>query len=179
MAGRNAILEFLLTSHPLDCPVCDKGGECPLQELTMGYGPGKSRFIYDDQIRLAKRFPLGNLIVLDRERCIQCARCTRYCVEVVGDDVLAFHERGRRLQIITVSDPPFDTKFSGNTTDICPVGALTTADFRSGARPWSLSRKKRSARTARSAATSARAHVWTATQVVRRSSASCRARTSG
>lgn len=138
VAGRNAILEFLLTSHPLDCPVCDKGGECPLQELTMGYGPGKSRFIYDDKIRLAKRFPLGNLIVLDRERCIQCARCTRYCVEVVGDDVLAFHERGRRLQIITVSDPPFDTKFSGNTTDICPVGALTTTDFRFGARPWEM-----------------------------------------
>lgn len=136
--GRNSILEFLLTSHPLDCPVCDKGGECPLQNLTMGYGPGESRFLIDDKIRLDKHVPLGELIYLDRERCIQCARCTRFCDEVVGDDVLAFHERGRRLQIVTISDPPFDTKFSGNTTDICPVGALTTADFRFGARPWEL-----------------------------------------
>ncbi len=138
LEGRNAILEFLLTSHPLDCPICDKGGECPLQNLTMGYGPGESRFIYDDKQHLAKHVPLGDLIYLDRERCIQCARCTRFCDEVVGDDVLAFHERGRRLQIVTISDPPFDTKFSGNTTDICPVGALTTADFRFGARAWEL-----------------------------------------
>jgi NADH-quinone oxidoreductase subunit G len=141
-AGRNSILEFLLTSHPLDCPVCDKGGECPLQNLTMGYGPGRSRFIFDDKIRLDKHVPLGELIYLDRERCIQCARCTRFCDEIVGDDVLAFHERGRRLQIVTISDPPFDTKFSGNTTDICPVGALTTADFRFGARPWELEQEE-------------------------------------
>lgn len=136
--GRDNILEFILTSHPLDCPICDKGGECPLQNLTMAYGPGESRFVYDDKMHLAKHVPLGELIFLDRERCIQCARCTRFCDEVVGDDVLAFHERGRRLQIVTISDPPFDTKFSGNTTDICPVGALTTADFRFGARPWEL-----------------------------------------
>jgi NADH-quinone oxidoreductase subunit G len=136
--GRDHILEFILTSHPLDCPICDKGGECPLQNLTMAYGPGESRFVYDDKIKLAKHVPLSELIFLDRERCIQCARCTRFCDEIVGDDVLAFHERGRRLQIVTISDPPFDTKFSGNTTDICPVGALTTADFRFGARPWEL-----------------------------------------
>ncbi len=136
--ARDDILEFLLTSHPLDCPVCDKGGECPLQNLTMAYGPGESQFIFGDKLNLAKHVPLGELIYLDRERCIQCARCTRFCDEIVGDDVLAFHERGRRLQIVTISDPPFDTKFSGNTTDICPVGALTTADFRFGARPWEL-----------------------------------------
>jgi len=136
--ARDHILEFILTSHPLDCPICDKGGECPLQNLTMAYGPGESRFIYDDKLHLDKHVPLGELIYLDRERCIQCGRCTRFCSEVVGDDVLAFHERGRRLQIVTISDPPFDTKFSGNTTDICPVGALTTADFRFGARPWEL-----------------------------------------
>lgn len=136
--ARDSIIEFLLTSHPLDCPICDKGGECPLQNLTMAYGPGESRFIYDDKLHLDKHVPLGELIYLDRERCIQCARCTRFCDEIVGDDVLAFHERGRRLQIVTVSDPPFNTKFSGNTTDICPVGALTTADFRFGARPWEL-----------------------------------------
>lgn len=136
--ARDDILEFLLTSHPLDCPICDKGGECPLQNLTMAYGPGESAYVYDDKMHLAKQVPLGDLIVLDRERCIQCARCTRFCDEIVGDDVLAFHERGRRLQIVTISDPPFDTKFSGNTTDICPVGALTTVDFRFGARPWEL-----------------------------------------
>ncbi|MBN1678755.1 MAG: NADH-quinone oxidoreductase subunit NuoG [Anaerolineae bacterium] len=138
LEARDNILEFILTSHPLDCPICDKGGECPLQNLTMAYGPGRSNFIYDDKLHLDKHVPLGELIYLDRERCIQCARCTRFCDELVGDDVLAFHERGRSLQIVTISDPPFDTKFSGNTTDICPVGALTTADFRFGARPWEL-----------------------------------------
>lgn len=137
-AARDDIIEFILTSHPLDCPICDKGGECPLQNLTMRHGPGKSVFHYSDKMHLAKHVPLGELIYLDRERCIQCARCTRYCEELVGDDVLAFHQRGRALQIVTISDPPFDTKFSGNTTDICPVGALTTADFRFGARPWEL-----------------------------------------
>jgi NADH-quinone oxidoreductase subunit G len=136
--GRDDILEFLLTSHPLDCPVCDKGGECPLQNLTLRHGPGTSRFVFDEKMHLAKHVPLGDLIYLDRERCIQCARCTRFQDELVGDDVLGFHERGRSLQIITTSNPPFDTYFSGNTTDICPVGALTTADFRFGARPWEL-----------------------------------------
>lgn len=137
-AGRESVLEFLLTSHPLDCPICDKGGECPLQNLTMAHGSGVSRMYYDDKIHLDKHYPLGDLIWLDRERCIQCARCIRFQDEIVGDDVLAFHERGRRLQIITNSDPGFDTYFSGNTTDICPVGALTTGDFRFGARPWEL-----------------------------------------
>ena len=93
---------------------------------------------FEDKQLLEKHYPLGDLIFLDRERCIQCARCVRFQDEIVGDDVLAFHERGRRLQIITNSDPGFDTYFSGNTTDICPVGALTTADFRFGARPWEL-----------------------------------------
>lgn len=137
-AARDDIIEFLLTSHPLDCPICDKGGECPLQNLTLRHGPGRSVFHFSDKMHLAKHVPLGELIYLDRERCIQCARCTRFCEEYVGDDVLAFHQRGRALQIVTISDPPFDTKFSGNTTDICPVGALTTADFRFGARPWEL-----------------------------------------
>ncbi|MEO1290697.1 MAG: 2Fe-2S iron-sulfur cluster-binding protein [Chloroflexota bacterium] len=137
-AGRESVLEFLLTSHPLDCPICDKGGECPLQNLTMDHGNGVSRMYYEDKMHLDKHYPLGDLIWLDRERCIQCARCIRFQDEIVGDDVLAFHERGRRLQIITNSDPGFDTYFSGNTTDICPVGALTTGDFRFGARPWEL-----------------------------------------
>jgi len=136
--ARNDVLEFLLTSHPLDCPICDKGGECPLQNLTMAHGPQTSRMAFSDKMHLDKHVPLGDLIYLDEERCIQCGRCVRFQDEIVGDDVLAFHERGRRLQIITNSDPGFDTYFSGNTTDICPVGALTTADFRFGARPWEL-----------------------------------------
>ncbi|QPC84764.1 molybdopterin-dependent oxidoreductase [Phototrophicus methaneseepsis] len=136
--SREHVVEFLLTSHPLDCPICDKGGECPLQNLTMAHGPQASRMYYSDKMHLGKHLPLGDLIYLDQERCIQCARCIRFQDELVGDDVLAFHERGRRLQIITKSDPGFDTYFSGNTTDICPVGALTTADFRFGARPWEL-----------------------------------------
>ncbi|MBM3144688.1 MAG: NADH-quinone oxidoreductase subunit NuoG [Chloroflexi bacterium] len=136
--GRKEIVEFLLTSHPLDCPICDKGGECPLQNLTMDHGPGESRFIYDDKIHFDKNVPLGDLIWLDRERCIQCARCIRFQREIADDAVLEFFHRGRATDIITNSEPGFDSYWSGNTTDICPVGALTTADFRFGARPWEL-----------------------------------------
>jgi NADH-quinone oxidoreductase subunit G len=136
--ARREVLELLLTSHPLDCPVCDKGGECPLQNLTMLHGPGKSRFLYADKMHLAKHVPLGDLIFLDRERCIQCGRCVRFQDEIVGEPVIGFSERGRRLEIVTFSQPGFDSVFSGNTSDICPVGALTTADFRFEARPWEL-----------------------------------------
>lgn len=136
--ARKDIIEFLLTSHPLDCPVCDKGGECPLQNLTMEYGSGESRFLYDEKIHLSKHFPLGELIYLDRERCIQCGRCVRFQDEIVDDAVIGFEERGRSLKIVTYSEPGFDSYFSGNTTDICPVGALTTSDFRFGARPWEM-----------------------------------------
>lgn len=138
-AGQKSTVEFLLTSHPLDCPVCDKGGECPLQNLTMAHGPGKSRFIYDEKQNLEKQVPLGELIYLDRERCIQCARCVRFQEDIASEPVLGFDERGRKMQIVSLSEPGFDSIFSGNTTDICPVGALTTADFRFGARPWELS----------------------------------------
>lgn len=136
--GQKEILELLLTSHPLDCPVCDKGGECPLQNLTMKFGPKESRFIYDEKHHAEKHFPLGDLIFLDRERCIQCARCIRFQDDIAGEPVLGFYQRGRHTEIVTYSDPGFDSVFSGNTTDICPVGALTTADFRFGARPWEL-----------------------------------------
>lgn len=136
--ARRDVLEFLLTSHPLDCPVCDKGGECPLQNLTLAYGPGKSRFLLDEKIHLAKHHPLGDLIFLDRERCIQCSRCIRFQSDIVGDPVIGFSQRGRSLEIVTYSEPGFDSYFSGNTTDICPVGALTTTDFRFGARPWEM-----------------------------------------
>ncbi len=141
-AARKDVVEFLLTSHPLDCPICDKGGECPLQNLTMRHGPGASRFVFEEKQHLGKHVPLGapddTLIFLDRERCIQCARCVRFQDEIVDDHVIGFYERGRKLEIVTFSEPGFDSKFSGNTTDICPVGALTTADFRFGARPWEL-----------------------------------------
>ncbi len=137
-AAREDILEFLLTSHPLDCPICDKGGECPLQNLTLAHGPGVSRFDYDSKFHNDKHVPLGDLIFLDRERCIQCSRCVRFQDEIADDHVLQFHDRGRGMEIVTFSDPPFDSYFGGNTTDICPVGALTTADFRFKARPWEL-----------------------------------------
>jgi len=136
--AQKSMIEFLLTSHPLDCPICDKGGECPLQNLTMEHGPGVSRFLYDEKLHLDKHVPLGDLIFLDRERCILCGRCVRFQDQVVGEAVLAIDERGRGSEIISVSDPGFDSVFSGNTTDICPVGALTTVDFRFGARPWEL-----------------------------------------
>ncbi|MEM8857199.1 MAG: NADH-quinone oxidoreductase subunit NuoG [Chloroflexota bacterium] len=136
--ARNTVIEFLLTSHPLDCPICDKGGECPLQNLTMEHGLGDTAFPFEDKMQNDKHVPLGDLIALDRERCIQCARCVRFQDEVVDDPVLGFHNRGRKLEIITYSNPGFDSYWSGNTTDICPVGALTTNDFRFGARPWEL-----------------------------------------
>ncbi|MFQ5946676.1 MAG: NADH-quinone oxidoreductase subunit NuoG, partial [Anaerolineae bacterium] len=136
--AQRGVLELLLTSHPLDCPICDKGGECPLQELTYSHGPGKSRFRYGEKFQFQKPVPLGSLIYLDRERCILCARCTRFQDEIAGHPVLAMASRGRGMEIVTFSDPPFDSKFSGNTVDICPVGALTSADFRFRARPWEL-----------------------------------------
>lgn len=136
--ARKDVIEFLLTSHPLDCPICDKGGECPLQNQTMAYGKGTSRMDFSLKLKQDKHVPLGDLIFLDRERCIQCARCVRFQDEVVDDPVIGFHNRGRSLEIVTMSEPGFDSYWSGNTTDICPVGALTTADFRFGARPWEL-----------------------------------------
>ncbi len=139
--AQRGVLEFLLTSHPLDCPVCDKGGECPLQNLTMGWGPAVSRFHYNDKVHFEKPVKLGDLIYLDRERCILCGRCVRFQDEIADDPVLGFDNRGRNWMIISKSDPPFNSKFSGNTTDICPVGALTSSDFRFKARVWELESK--------------------------------------
>ncbi|MFQ5612216.1 MAG: NADH-quinone oxidoreductase subunit NuoG, partial [Anaerolineae bacterium] len=138
LADRKAVLEFLLTSHPLDCPICDKGGECPLQDLTYMHGPGNSRFEYRSKHHGPKKYPLGDLIYLDTERCIMCARCVRFQDEIAGDPVLAIEERGREAKIVSYSNPPFDSHYSGNTADICPVGALTTRDFRFGARAWEM-----------------------------------------
>src|SRR5919199_323760 len=136
--ARRGVLEMLLTSHPLDCPVCIKGGECPLQNLTMGYGPGVSRFDYEDKVHFQKPVPLGPLIDLDRERCILCSRCVRFEDEIAGDPVLGFGNRGRAWHIVSKSTPPFNSKFSGNTVDICPVGALMSHDFRFAGRVWEV-----------------------------------------
>jgi len=136
--ARGGIMEFLLTSHPLDCPVCDKGGECTLQDHSLHYGAGKSRFYVESKFHNEKAVPLSPLIMLDRERCIQCARCVRFQDEIAGESVLGFADRGRGLEIITFDDPPFNSNFSGNTIDICPVGALTSRDFRFTARVFEL-----------------------------------------
>ena len=136
--GQNDILEFQLSSHPLDCPVCDKGGECLLQDMALAHGSTESRFRFDEKRHSEKHVALSDLIWLDRERCIQCGRCVRFQSEIVGEAVLGFEERGSHTQIMTNSEPGFDSVFSGNTTDTCPVGALTTAQFRFGARPWEM-----------------------------------------
>ncbi|MDQ3814735.1 MAG: NADH-quinone oxidoreductase subunit NuoG [Armatimonadota bacterium] len=137
---QQGVLEFFLANHPLDCPICDKGGECMLQDQAMGYGSGLSRVqdMYHLRHDEAKNYPLSELITLDRERCIQCARCTRFSDEIAQDHVLDFFARGSKMMIGTLSDPPFDSKFSGNTIDICPVGALTSRAFRFRARVWEV-----------------------------------------
>ena len=132
-------LEFLLLNHPLDCPVCDKGGECPLQNLTLAHARSPGRFPLEWKRHWEKPIALGPRIHLDRERCIHCARCVRFCDEIAWHPVLELRERGAFCEIFSVSDPPLDTQFSGNTIDVCPVGALTSRQFRFRARPWQLS----------------------------------------
>ncbi|MGH9035506.1 MAG: 2Fe-2S iron-sulfur cluster-binding protein, partial [Acidimicrobiia bacterium] len=136
--AQEGVLEFLLINHPLDCPVCDRGGECPLQDLTFGFGPGESRFV-EEKRHFAKPLPISDLVLLDRERCILCARCTRFADEVAGDPLITFVERGGDMQVLTFPDEPFASYFSGNTVQICPVGALLAAPYRFRARPWDLS----------------------------------------
>ena len=135
--AQEGILEFLLVNHPLDWPVCDKGGECPLQDQTMAYGPGESRFV-EEKRHYEKPIPISDLVHLDRERCILCDRCTRFADEVAGDPLIHFTERGNATQVLTFPDEPFSSYFSGNTVQICPVGALTAAPYRFKARPWDL-----------------------------------------
>jgi len=133
--AQNAILEFLLINHPLDCPICDRGGECPLQNMAFQYGPGTTRFI-DEKRHFPKAVPISNYVVLDRERCIQCARCTRFTEEISGDGELAIEQRGNAAIISPFSPEGFKSKFSGNTIELCPVGALTSRTYRFAARPW-------------------------------------------
>ncbi len=135
--AQDGVLEFLLINHPLDCPVCDKGGECPLQDQTLAYGPGETRFV-EEKRHFEKPLPISELVLLDRERCIQCSRCTRFAADVAGEAQIDFVGRGELLQIGTFPELPFTSYFSGNTVQICPVGALTAAPYRFTARPWDL-----------------------------------------
>jgi NADH-quinone oxidoreductase subunit G len=134
---QDGVLEFLLINHPLDCPVCDRGGECPLQDQTLTFGPGESRLV-EEKRHFEKPIPISDLVMLDRERCIQCARCTRFADEVAGDPLIQFVDRGNQIQVLTFPDDPFTSYFSGNTVQICPVGALTATPYRFRARPWDL-----------------------------------------
>ena len=135
--AQEGVLEFLLINHPLDCPVCDRGGECPLQDTTMAFGPGESRFV-EEKRHYEKPIPISDLVMLDRERCILCARCTRFADEIAGDPLISFTERGGGTQVLTFPDEPFSSYFSGNTVELCPVGALLAKPYRFRARPWDL-----------------------------------------
>ncbi|HEX4979333.1 MAG TPA: NADH-quinone oxidoreductase subunit NuoG [Acidimicrobiales bacterium] len=135
--AQDGVLEFLLVNHPLDCPVCDKGGECPLQDQTFTYGPGETRFV-EEKRHWEKPIALSDLVYIDRERCIQCDRCTRFADEVAGDPLIEFVGRGASTEVNTFPDQPFASYFSGNTVQICPVGALLARPYRFKARPWDL-----------------------------------------
>jgi NADH-quinone oxidoreductase subunit G len=135
--AQSAVVEFLLVNHPLDCPVCDKGGECPLQDISYGWGPGKSRFT-DPKRHFVKPVELSPLVAIDRERCILCYRCVRFSQEVTEDEQLQLLERGDRSFVGTFDDRPYVAPFHGNITDLCPVGALTNYTYRFRARPWDI-----------------------------------------
>ncbi|HET8558448.1 MAG TPA: molybdopterin-dependent oxidoreductase [Gaiellaceae bacterium] len=135
--GQNATLEFLLVNHPLDCPVCDKGGECPLQDLTFRYGPGNTRMSYE-KLTFEKPIPISPTIALDRERCILCYRCTRFSEGVSEDGQLVAVNRGALSVITTFEDLPYTGAFTGNVTELCPVGALLPTQYRFEARPWEI-----------------------------------------
>jgi NADH-quinone oxidoreductase subunit G len=135
--AQEGVLELLLANHPLDCPVCDKGGECPLQDQAFSHGPGESRYV-EEKRHYEKPIPISDNVFLDRERCILCDRCTRFADEVAGDALISFTSRGNNTQVNTFPDEPFSSYFSGNTVQICPVGALTAKPYRFKARPWDL-----------------------------------------
>jgi NADH-quinone oxidoreductase subunit G len=135
--AQNAVVEFLLVNHPLDCPVCDKGGECPLQDISMGWGPDRNRMV-DEKRHFEKPVSLSPLIAIDRERCILCYRCVRFSQEVSEDSQLQLLERGDRSYVGTFDDRPYIAPFQGNITELCPVGALTSYTYRFQARPWDI-----------------------------------------
>src|SRR5205823_1685296 len=137
--ARKGTLEFLLINHPLDCPICDKGGECDLQDFTLRHGPGGTRFdLY--KRHYPKPVPVSDRVMLDRERCILCQRCTRFSSEISMDNGLVMISRGYKMEVGTAPDHAFDSIFSGNTVEMCPVGALTASAYRFKARPWELKR---------------------------------------
>ncbi len=135
--AQNAVVEFLLVNHPLDCPVCDKGGECPLQDIAMGWGPGRSRFT-EPKRHFRKPVPLSPLVRIDRERCILCYRCVRFSQEVAEDEQLQLLERGANSYVGTFDERPYIAPFHGNIIELCPVGALTAEAYRFRARPWEI-----------------------------------------
>ncbi|HEV3214051.1 MAG TPA: NADH-quinone oxidoreductase subunit NuoG [Acidimicrobiales bacterium] len=135
--AQDGVLEFLLVNHPLDCPVCDKGGECPLQDQALAHGSEDTRFV-EEKRHFEKPIPLSDLVLLDRERCIQCSRCTRFAAEVAGEAQIDFAGRGELVEVAAFPSEPFTSHFSGNTVQICPVGALTATPYRFTARPWDL-----------------------------------------
>jgi NADH-quinone oxidoreductase subunit G len=135
--AQNAVVEFLLVNHPLDCPVCDKGGECPLQDIAMGWGPGKSRFT-DPKRHFQKPLELSPLVAIDRERCILCYRCVRFSQEIAEDEQLQLLERGDKSFVGTFDERPYIAPFHGNIIELCPVGALTSYTYRFRARPWDI-----------------------------------------
>ena len=137
LKAQDGVIEFLLVNHPLDCPVCDKGGECPLQDNTIAFGPGDTRMVEEKRHR-EKPIPLSDLVLLDRERCILCDRCTRFADEVAGDPLIQFIKRGVETEVNTFPNDPFSSYFSGNTVQLCPVGALTAKPYRFTARPWDI-----------------------------------------
>ncbi|HEX9035778.1 MAG TPA: NADH-quinone oxidoreductase subunit NuoG [Ktedonobacterales bacterium] len=137
--ARAGTLEFLLINHPLDCPICDKGGECDLQDFTLRHGPGASRFDLSKR-HFQKPVPVSEQILLDRERCISCQRCVRFCQDVAMENGLVMLERGFRTEVGVEPDAPFDSIFSGNVVEMCPVGALTAKSYRFVSRPWELKR---------------------------------------
>jgi NADH-quinone oxidoreductase subunit G len=140
IAAQKGVLEFLLINHPLDCPICDQGGECQLQDLTVGYGPAASR--YQEEKRVVVNKNLGPLISTDMTRCIHCTRCVRFGQEVAGIMELGMAGRGEHSEILTFVQRTVDSELSGNVIDLCPVGALTSKPFRYSARNWELSRRK-------------------------------------
>jgi NADH-quinone oxidoreductase subunit G len=135
--AQHGVMELLLINHPLDCPICDKGGECPLQNQAMSNGRGETRFT-ETKRTFPKPIPLSTEVLLDRERCIQCARCTRFSDQIAGDAFIDLFERGAKEQVGAAEDRPFQSYFSGNTVQICPVGALTGAAYRFRSRPFDL-----------------------------------------
>ena len=138
---QRGVMEFLLINHPLDCPICDQAGECRLQEFSVDYGDSKSRFL-ENKVKKPKNVQIGPRVTLDDERCILCSRCIRFCQEIAHDDVLGFVDRGSYTELTAHPGKRLENNYSLNTVDICPVGALTSTDFRFKMRVWFLKETK-------------------------------------